>query len=1011
MTEQVNSVQQGEGVVPQASISTEYSRSLSLGGKSATSGVISRGRAPSPLKFILQAVRSFSPLHRSKIPPRDVSGVTSEMEPSSLPSEQVKLPHSSSSGPTQTSDSSISESDKQGIKADSGVMASSPPDANVSSTTTDHVAAGEGESDNDLQRSTHDHTQSQEEEVASSVKNRKLTPKSFNAASKLPWKSRMGVTSPRNECDENATDAASSNTDQKVKRNHILSKSKTSLVSPPKTPNADGKSFIRVPALRSNTGVFERANLTRKKSNQSLAEDSLPHIGSSASAPTPVGTSPATSEATIQGGDITVQETTHSEELGGKDIMVNEELEEHDLLAENRTEEQSLSKTSNDVREPQKSVWAKSRKAGTEFVVDKENQVKLPGSNKVLGSRTDLVGKENQVNMTPSTKHEGSRSSTGVVNESESSKRYGFWSKTRKLAGQNNAVVKIDNSNVLPQEPLCKIFLLLLEPHEKIFELIQLAYPASTTTVGCILRMIPQNTTEKALASQRYRGLIHAGSQGKAWTDKNLLVSEPTIKTEDAPIQQKTAGIMSGEILIALPFEYATKYVIRLGRQILNNALIEALMDRNEPGRQRSTFRKRSSSASRRSRNTAQFKQPSGPETGVASVPIEPSEVVDFVTGGAHGMGIFAKIEEQCLEESPGSHVPTLSPATASPGTGDGIWKNEENSKDDVKNDFVQHRTQESEQGFRQFSCSVTVQQTLRKHKRTDLAARPETSYSSVGSFGKSAQTDAEWEDSIDANRVAHVDDGEVGKYPKPAAAFRAELTPGENPAVAPDRQADNPINQNISDKSLLSAYLERRSSSMGQYGASSGGSVTSEKSDEATEYSRRSLPSLRNADESGLKKDSLAEHLPVYRKRTVGGRFESDNLSLDVSISSWSKSVDSSFTHSRLSVGSSSSKFKAAGLQEQNLSNYRQLQRRKQNTDTRRLRRFLAMCLAVVVLVYIFDSNNAIISQEQRIEGSMGFVGFVHFAVLFILLLKFQFFWRKQKNGSRGARYLEIFS
>ena len=44
-----------------------------------------------------------------------------------------------------------------------------------------------------------------------------------------------------------------------------------------------------------------------------------------------------------------------------------------------------------------------------------------------------------------------------------------------------------------------KIFLLLLQPESKIFELIQLIYMPNDTTVGKIIQMIPENATEPAL--------------------------------------------------------------------------------------------------------------------------------------------------------------------------------------------------------------------------------------------------------------------------------------------------------------------------------------------------------------------------------------------------------------------------------------------------------------------------------------------------------------------------------
>jgi hypothetical protein len=46
-----------------------------------------------------------------------------------------------------------------------------------------------------------------------------------------------------------------------------------------------------------------------------------------------------------------------------------------------------------------------------------------------------------------------------------------------------------------------KIFFLLLQPKTKIFELVQLIYPPNDTTVGNILKMIPENATDRRIVS------------------------------------------------------------------------------------------------------------------------------------------------------------------------------------------------------------------------------------------------------------------------------------------------------------------------------------------------------------------------------------------------------------------------------------------------------------------------------------------------------------------------------
>jgi hypothetical protein len=119
----------------------------------------------------------------------------------------------------------------------------------------------------------------------------------------------------------------------------------------------------------------------------------------------------------------------------------------------------------------------------------------------------------------------------------------------------------------------CKIFLLLLQPASKIFELIQLMYPPSTTTIGGILDLIPCNATEPSLGSQKYQGLTRPKRNGDEFRDLSMLASSA----------ENSAGISRGEILIAIPDGYSAKHVVLLGKQILANPRIQRLLERASP--------------------------------------------------------------------------------------------------------------------------------------------------------------------------------------------------------------------------------------------------------------------------------------------------------------------------------------------------------------------------------------------------------------------------------------------
>ena len=120
-----------------------------------------------------------------------------------------------------------------------------------------------------------------------------------------------------------------------------------------------------------------------------------------------------------------------------------------------------------------------------------------------------------------------------------------------------------------------KIFLLLLQPESKIFELIQLIYNPNDTAVGDIIKMIPGNATEDALGSQEYIGLCRPKTQ-EEMLDKELLASEATPGVE-------SARISLGEILVAIPEGYTAKQVASLSKQILSNPKIIKLLKRADP--------------------------------------------------------------------------------------------------------------------------------------------------------------------------------------------------------------------------------------------------------------------------------------------------------------------------------------------------------------------------------------------------------------------------------------------
>lgn len=129
-----------------------------------------------------------------------------------------------------------------------------------------------------------------------------------------------------------------------------------------------------------------------------------------------------------------------------------------------------------------------------------------------------------------------------------------------------------------------KIFLLLVEPKTKVFELIQLLYPRKTTTIQDIIDMIPRNATEDVLARQQYVGLLRPKKRAAPITKLTLLAS---LHMQDRSTRSLsgcnvTADIMPGEVIVAVPRDSDPKVLVKLGKKILSNPHIQELVGTKE---------------------------------------------------------------------------------------------------------------------------------------------------------------------------------------------------------------------------------------------------------------------------------------------------------------------------------------------------------------------------------------------------------------------------------------------
>lgn len=158
------------------------------------------------------------------------------------------------------------------------------------------------------------------------------------------------------------------------------------------------------------------------------------------------------------------------------------------------------------------------------------------------------------------------------------------------------------------------IFLLLVEPHTKVFELIDLTYPRLKTTIGDLLRMIPRHATLPSLTTQRYIGLTRPYKKHDPLTDLRMLASNSVFHAK------VTADLRPGEVVLAIPAHTSARNMVQLAKPILANPKIQQMLGR--------TPTKKSSSSSNRSasRNSVESRCTVSMMTMVSTTPVVEDE-------------------------------------------------------------------------------------------------------------------------------------------------------------------------------------------------------------------------------------------------------------------------------------------------------------------------------------------------------------------------------------------------
>jgi len=188
-----------------------------------------------------------------------------------------------------------------------------------------------------------------------------------------------------------------------------------------------------------------------------------------------------------------------------------------------------------------------------------------------------------------------------------------------------------------PQANYFKVFVLLILPKSKIFELIQVMYSPVTTTVGDLLQMIPENATEPALGQATYLGFCRP-KDGHELNQMNILASNDqsekegegqdkkegddddddnkkneSSSTSSSSLAPGCANILQGEILVAIPKGFDGPTCARLTQPILSNRKLMKLMEHSDPLATPRRFRKKTKR--RKKRHIAKTTKEEGEET------------------------------------------------------------------------------------------------------------------------------------------------------------------------------------------------------------------------------------------------------------------------------------------------------------------------------------------------------------------------------------------------------------
>jgi len=147
---------------------------------------------------------------------------------------------------------------------------------------------------------------------------------------------------------------------------------------------------------------------------------------------------------------------------------------------------------------------------------------------------------------------------------------------SRAKRGYMNDIKQTSNS--VSSKATCKVYLLIIQPSAKIFELIQVKFDPANATVRTLVELVPTNCTEPVLSDQVHIGLCRPEGSSDISSLTDLNVRACGIERDGS-----CARIHNGEILVAIPKGYNCSSCQMLAQHILKNPKLVKLLSRDDP--------------------------------------------------------------------------------------------------------------------------------------------------------------------------------------------------------------------------------------------------------------------------------------------------------------------------------------------------------------------------------------------------------------------------------------------